>query len=206
MNIKHFFMAIIGIGIFMVFGRRSKPFSSCSQRRGLVIGDSLTAHGGYVSEIRLSTSHPWDVVAEVGWRTSSMLTAARVTDFSKYSSLVVLGGVNDFVHARVSAQNIIWNLSEILRIAQQAGVEQRIIVSTTPWAGYRTATAEALEKQRIVNAWILSGADGLATAVVDTSSLGAPDGHLVTLYANADRLHLNVAGQRRLGQLISERL
>ena len=77
-----------------------------------------------------------------------------------------------------------------------------IAVALTPWAGYRRTNAGQQAATRALNRWLK--AEARVDIVVDTSSLGDAQGRLLPAYDSRDGLHLNKAGQTKLGQLIRQ--
>lgn len=184
------------------------PSSRPAVTRGLALGDSLTAHGGYVGVLRQRTGAPWDIAAQVGASSGRVLELARQalggSSARSYSHVVVLAGVNDGRSTRTTA-----NLEAIYRLAREKGALV-VAVAETPWGSYAGGvTPEAWARHQTARSWVLGGAGGLADVVVDSyQALEDPSrpGELRPELAARDRLHMNADGQRALGELIARGL
>jgi len=143
----------------------------------------------------------------IGASTGRMLAVSERTIGRGLVDVIVEGDLNDGARP---ASYTISNLRRIYRRAKDAGARV-IAVTSTPWRGYRRHagwSAEAQARQDEVRRWILSGADGLVDVAVDAyTPLQDPrrPGHLDPQYSAGDNLHLNRAGQERLGRIIRER-
>lgn len=171
--------------------------------RGLALGDSLTAAGGYVEGLRRATGAPWDIVATVGIRSAAILrNAESALAPQRYSHVVVLAGIND---GDLDPQRTIDNLTAICRLVKASGARV-ILVSETPHRGYVGFQQRAWDRHLAVRQWMLSQGRGVADVVVDSyQALEDParPGWLRPDFARDDRLHLNGEGQGALGRLIA---
>lgn len=170
----------------------------------VVIGDSIAAHGGFVGVIGRVPGMVVENAGIVGNSTGQMLARAEGLIRPGLVDVIVEGDLND--GARRSSYTIS-NLRRIYQLARSAGARV-IAVTSTPWRGYTRWSPEAQARQDEVRRWVLGGADGLVDVAIDVyTPLQDParPGYLNPAYATQDRLHLNRAGQERLGQLIVER-
>lgn len=171
--------------------------------RAAAVGDSLIAHGEAVRTLERLQGFDWDNHGVIGNTTRNILNRADEWGRSEYADIVILGGIND-MGERVPASWTIENLREVYRLARATGARV-IAVTSLPWRGNLEWSAEEQRDQDEINAWILSGADGLVDVSVDAFSAleSEPDSdRLDPLYRQPDRLHLNAAGQQRLARTI----
>jgi lysophospholipase L1-like esterase len=171
--------------------------------RAAAVGDSLFAHGEAVQTLEQLQGYDWDNHGVIGNTTRNILNRADEWGRADYADIVILGGIND-MDERVPAS---WTIENLREVYQRAGaVGARVIaVTCLPWRGNLDWSAEEQRDLDEVNAWILSGADGLVDVTVDAfSALESEPGsdRLDPLYRQPDRLHLNDAGQQRLAQAI----
>lgn len=171
--------------------------------RAAAVGDSLIAHGEAVRTLERLQGYAWDNHGVIGNTTRNILNRADDWGHSVYADIVILGGIND-MSERVPASWTIENLREVYRLAGATGARV-IAVTSLPWRGNLDWSAAEQRDQDEINAWILSGADGLVDVTVDAfSALESEPGsdRLDPLYRQPDRLHLSEAGQQRLAQAI----
>lgn len=195
------FWLIIGVGAlaYLFLRPRTLPILSVDAQ-GLVVGDSLTAHGGYQRTLAgLLPYQTWRNISEVGAGTSRVLHLVRSAGLtSSQGDAVVLLGVND-IASGCSLESIQANLAELYGYLHQLGYRV-IAVTTLPWAGYPTWTLAKAGRQEQLNAWIKT-AD--VDTVVDTSMFSDSQGRLLQVFDSGDGLHLNNAGQVELGRQIA---
>jgi lysophospholipase L1-like esterase len=169
----------------------------------VLLGDSLTAGGEYRWYLAQALGMGSTVEAH-GYSskgTAYILDKLDRAMDSYPTDIVILAGVNDLASDR-SPATVINNLEQMYTIARERGVRV-IAVKLTPWAGHWKGRHKQAETQE-VNDWIEFMAP--VDRVVDTSMLGDEDGKLLPQYWNKkkDKLHLGVAGQHMLGQLVYE--
>lgn len=175
------------------------PYKLPRPRRAVAVGDSLTAHGGYVARLRETVGGTWTSIAEEGaglWRIVQLVRGR----LAPYDAVVVLGGVNSIGRGYQDNQA---GLIELYRAAR-VGSARVIAVTMTPWRGYRGWTQEHDDVRARLAQWQLGGASGFVDATVNSmAALGDANGHLWPAYDAGDGLHLNAAGQRALGDAIA---
>ena len=135
------------------------------------------------------------IVCEAGYGPPLVERFARdALSRSGIGSVVILAGTND-IALRISAQQLIGELQELVAAAQAAGVE--VLLVTIPPAAQREPAQ--LAARHAINDWIRD--DSGADAVVDADRLlrdaAAPE-RLAAGYDYGDGLHLSVAGHRAL--------
>jgi lysophospholipase L1-like esterase len=170
--------------------------------RAAAVGDSITAHGAYVSALNHLPGYRWE---NLGVRGATTANIRARTPRRAYGEILVMGGLNDF-SPRVHSGWTIENLREAYQRAHESGARV-VAVTSTPCRGSSRWTIEDQRDQDEVNRWILDGADGLVDVAVDAfTALEGPAGsdQLDPRYAQPDHLHLNRDGQRRLAQAILE--
>ena len=186
-----------GVAVFLAF-RKAAAALPAGPRRVAVLGDSITANGGYVRRLQ-ALLPPGSVVkgfgvvgegAKAAHRRLSQALEGRPTD------LVVLLGVNDIASGRSLAHTQQW-LGRIYAQGRAAGARV-VAVTVTPWAAYKRTDARQQRTTAALNHWIRSAPVG---AVVETGSMGDRQGRLL---GRGDGLHPDAAGQRRLGDLIRQ--
>lgn len=171
---------------------------------GIVVGDSLTAHDGYRRALAgLTPYRSWDNVSEVGAGAGRILELLREANVEMGpGDAVVLAGVNDIASGR-SLGTIQARLLDIYSHLKSFGYRV-IVVTTLPWAGYTSWTAEKGQKQQALNAWLKEQARlGVVDCVVDAFPAFSNQGRLRSEYDQGDGIHLNQAGQVALGRLIA---
>ncbi len=182
-------LGAVGTAIALLGRQRGLP----RPQRAAAVGDSLTAHRGYVNRLAATLGGSWSVLGYVGQGVDSILRRVR-GQLTGYDTVVVLAGVNDLASGRGTVV-VVEGLAGLYREARRGGARV-VAVTLTPWRGAGPET-------EMVNQWIRGGAVGLADGVVDTSELGDASGRLLPQYSAADGLHLNAAGQQALGDLIA---
>lgn len=193
-------LVILGaLGILRTRRRGSAPRPGPA----VAVGDSIVAHGGMVAVLNTLEGYTWRNHGVVGNSTRQML--ARSPEWARRGTteVLIMGNLNDLSH-RHDASWTIYNLRRLYSIARGLGARV-VAVTSTPWRRYAVWTPEAQAKQDLINRWILSGADGLADAVVDAYSPlvdPATPAALDPRWAAPDGLHLNRDGQRELGEVI----
>jgi lysophospholipase L1-like esterase len=203
-------LSLVGLAIYVsrasgktlgkAFGQRLSPRPG----RAVAIGDSITAHGGYLRTLQQGLpGYQWENAGVVGNSTGQMLTRARslLSGPGRYTDVIIAGDLND---GDRSASYTVSNIRQMATRAKNTG-HRVILVSSTPWRGYARWNQRGQDRQDEVRRWLLSGAEGLADVVVDGyRPLEDPNRptYLNPLYAANDRLHLNRIGQTKLGQEI----
>jgi lysophospholipase L1-like esterase len=114
--------------------------------------------------------------------------------------VIVLAGVNDLASRR-GVQHVVEGLERIYQEARVRGARV-IAVELTPWGGH-VRGRHLIDETREVNSWLDRSPS--VEMVVNTSGLGI-EGHLRPEYDSGDGLHLNAAGQQRLGSIIYEQV
>jgi lysophospholipase L1-like esterase len=191
----------------LAFGTRGRAQTRARPvTRGLVLGDSILAHGGAVNELKRRVGGQWTNLAVVGRNSAHALEQARtaLTRQGHFSHVVVLTGVNDGDRPASFTKT---NLTQIYQLAKSMGA-QVIAVSETPFRGYSGWTSGAQTRQNAVVGFLVTQrGGGYADRVVDAwtqfSDTERP-GYLAPRYAAPDGLHLNSDGQRFLGALIAQ--
>lgn len=177
----------------------TSPSPPASMGSVIAFGDSLTAGRNSYADI-LGADKVARVGASSAWvRQNALERLASAT----YDTVIVLAGVNDG-----NGRSTISNLRDIYSAARAQGARV-VAVTELPWRGYPSWSAAAQARQDDTNRWILSGGDGLVFAAVDAySALSDPTrpGYLAPQYDSGDGLHLNAAGQRRLAQVVRQRV
>lgn len=188
---------------------RSKAMAATpvlTERRVGVIGDSITANGGYVRELnRVCEKYNinFSGYGVVNNRTDQMLARfQREIASGGYNEVVIFGGVNDIASDR-AMRDITHDLSEMYRAARERGI-RIIAVTVTPWAGYGTSTPQAQRRTLQLNEWIreqqrIGNVDVVVDGYAALEQQGT--GRLKDEF-RGDGLHPNPAGQRALGLAI----
>lgn len=180
--------------------RRSRPRGG----RVAFVGDSIVARGIAVSDLNEVPGMTVTNLGVSGDTTGRML--ARLPSYSfGYNEVIVMGMINDIMRRRWTAQQTIDNLRRIYRAVKASGA-RLVIVTSTPWGGYRAWTQAKQGIQDEVNQWLMfRRADGMADVVIDAyRPLVDPRriGYLNPRYDAGDGLHLSVVGQHELARLI----
>jgi len=188
---------ILLIGWRVLASGRSVPFA----RKVVCIGDSITAHGGYVSELkRLLGSgnevrkygYPGEGVKYIsGKLPSAMMKGA--------TDVVIQAGVNDLASGR-SDTVIKSYLGSMVDYAHSHGA-RAVLIEVLPWGNHWKGRGLIPETYEI-NRWM--NYDSLADKVVSGDRLGNFEGDLLSQYDSGDHLHLNKVGQKKLGKLVYE--
>lgn len=195
-------LAAVGLGavLWSVLRALMPPAPLQRPARAVAVGDSLTQHGGYVARLRERVGGAWSAIAEQGaglWRIVQLVRGR----LGGYDTVVVLAGVNALHRGYADCQA---GLIELYRAAREAGARNVIAVTLTPWRGYSRWSTEADTVRARLRAWQLDGASGLVDATIDAwAGLGDGAGRLRAEYDAGDGLHMNMAGQRALGDLIA---
>ena len=180
------------------------------------IGDSITVGYGNGSWIDFLGGKKY---ARGGWSS----TAIKNLIFYKYlfdkgtgkiiaseapDRLIILAGVNN----HLKPQKVIDDLSEMAKVAQNAGVKVNIL-TLLPTGGYwdkhskRYPGGDALSQKRIsmINKWIRSEtwASIRGSGHVDTSAMGDSTGKLMN---SGDGIHPNGRGQKQLSLIVRKAL
>jgi lysophospholipase L1-like esterase len=172
--------------------------------RGLVMGDSIAAHGTAVEVLREQTRAPWTNLAVVGANSAAVLRQAQsaLRQQGRFSHIVVMAGVNDGDRSSAFTKA---NLAQIYQLGKSMGA-QVIAVTETPFRQYLGWTNAAQIRQNDVVGWLTTRGRGMyADRVVDAHTQFTDrdhPGYLDARYAAPDGLHLNSDGQRFLGALI----
>jgi lysophospholipase L1-like esterase len=141
-----------------------------------------------------------------GNRTGQML--ARFTDSvitpedSRF--VVILGGINDLVHATESVvATIEGNLQAMYTAAHAAGIKV-VAVTITPFKGSTSWTVARQAEADTINAWILNTASDVDYRINAYAALEDPDNPdaLLPAYAKSDLLHLVPTGDLALESAI----
>ena len=167
--------------------------------RVMCLGDSVTAHGGYIRVLQQTFPKlTFENHGVVGQSTSAILTRARpLLVPGAYSGVIVMGGLND--GDRPAAWTI-GNLAAIYALAHTSGARVAALTETPVWS-YPSWTAGAQARQDEARRWVLS-----KPASVDVSiDVWSPIRGHNEFYA-PDGLHLNATGQTKLGQVVAKAL
>jgi hypothetical protein len=198
-----------------------KPSSVPPEKSVAMLGDSITANGGYGKDLQ-GHLRGWkfDNFGIVGNKTDQMnarlradsgSVSARTVDLSKYKTLILLGGVNDIASGR-SVAAIEKDLTAMYDRADAAGV--RVIPMTVaPWKGYPSWSPANQAKTNELNAWIRAEAQRRHYPLVDLADAlsarhDSPPGDpaaLSTRYRGRGTeglLHPGDEGQKEMGELI----
>jgi len=195
--------------VLLAFGSRGRAQPRARRvTRGLVLGDSIMAHGGAVNELQRRVGGEWTNLAVVGRNSAHALEQARsaLTQQGHFSHVVVLSSVNDGDRPASFTKT---NLTQIYQLAKAMGA-QVVAVTETPFRAYSGWTSGAQTRQNAVVGFLVTQrGGGFADRVVDAwtqfDDVRRPgQGYLDSRYAAADGLHLNAAGQRFLGALIAQ--
>lgn len=195
------------LALLLLLGSRGRAQSRArAVTRGLVVGDSIMAHGGAVNELKRRVGGQWTNVAVVGANSAAVLRQARqnLTRQGFYSHVVVLAGINDGDRPASFTKT---NLTQIYQLAKSVGA-QVIAITETPFRAYSSWTNGAQTRQNgAVGFLITQRGGGYVDRVVDAHtqfSDPARPGYLDPRYAAPDGLHLDSNGQRFLGALIAQ--
>lgn len=199
MNVPAFLLST-GALVLGVFAARGLLRSwSRLEGRVMVLGDSITAHGGYVAALQRALPNlTFENHGVVSNSTSSMLARARpLLTPGAYAGVVVMGGLND------GDKPVAWttsNLASIYALAKASGARVAALTET-PVLSYPTWTSGAQARQDGARRWVLAKPAGVDVAVDTWNPLR---GHAE--YYAPDGLHLNAAGQAKLGQVVAKAL
>jgi lysophospholipase L1-like esterase len=165
----------------------------------MVLGDSVTAHGGYVAILQRALPNlTWENHGVVGQSTRAMLDRARpLLTPGAYAGVVVMGGLND---GDRPASWTVANLAEVYRLAKASGARVAALAET-PVSSYPSWTAGAQARAEGARRWVLAKPAHVDVAI---DTWNAIQGHRE--YYAPDGLHLNASGQAKLGQVAATRL
>jgi lysophospholipase L1-like esterase len=167
--------------------------------RVMVLGDSVTAHGGYVAVLQRAFPRlTFENHGVVGQSTRAMLDRARpLLTPGAYAGVIVMGGLNDGDRPAAWTTG---NLSAIYQAAKAAGARVAAL-SETPVSSYPSWTSGAQARAEGARRWVLAKPTHVDVAV---DTWGPIKGHRE--YYAPDGLHLNAAGQAALGQAVVRKL
>jgi lysophospholipase L1-like esterase len=189
-----------------------KPLDN-GKKKIAVIGDSITADGGYIEYLQTRcpfyTFHNFGVSGEstqkilkrIRYRNSDL--NRKIVGIWDYDDIIVLAGINNIA----SPLTVIEDLKTIYQMAKNNPYKNTrvIAVSLTPWKGYETWDWKKQQNTEMVNAFILSKPQGVDVTVNVYSALEDPANPkaLKADYRRPhDKLHPRDAGQAIIGNAI----
>jgi len=187
--------AVILLIGWRVLANKQVPFA----RKVICIGDSITANGGYVRELKRLLG-PENSVRKFGYPgegvkyISGKLPSAMMQGAT---DVVIQAGVNDLASGRSEA-TIKTHLASMVDYAHSHGA-RAVLIEVLPWGAHHRGR-NLLPETHEINRWMRY--DSLADKVVSGSSMGDFEGDLKSEYDSGDHLHLNNAGQKKLGELV----
>lgn len=187
--------------------------------RVAALGDSLTDRrvGGGLYLARLQELCPesrfdhfgkgGDMVNQMRRRLPAVFAAASSPE-TRYTHLVVFGGVNDLYSDLTAGRTVRKITADLEAIYDEARAQGLAVVAITvaPWGGFsRWFTPARAETTRELNAWIRARpAAGTVAHVVDAHELLGCGDSLCEAYSkpHRDGLHFGPEGHRRLGEAL----
>lgn len=204
--------AAIGIGLasaaalvvsIVMMARRTEAAtrSNPGPGRTAVIGDSIVAHGGFVSYLSRSLyGRSFDNLGVVGQGTAAIRNDLlnRVIGHG-YDEVIIEGGLND-LGRRNPVDYVVGNLQTMVREAKAANLKV-VIVTITP---YRTSASLIRQINKII---LRDGRRWGADVIVDINSplKNISGGLRQDLIGDNVGLHPNAVGQQLIGQTILSR-
>ena len=198
-------------------GAAALTTTAVQARSYVVLGDSLSVWAFAPSNTRSTNSKAWPYLlaaqdadltlirdAGVPGNTTAQMLARLKRDVFAYHPdvLFILGGTND-IGKRYSAATILDNLHKIIDLARAQGIE--VVVLTIP--PNNEISHYQLERLRAVNAGLIRLGATEGFKVVDVyAALSDSRGHLPSVYAAYDGLHLSVRGEAALAAAVYARL
>ena len=182
-----------------------------------VMGDSITANGGYVRMLNeLCPGYRFFNHGIGGNQTTQMRRRFKKNIFRRgYEEVIIFGGVNDIASNR-SLETIQKALLGMYEAAKEKGIRV-IAVTVSPWGSYQERnlkrfSKDVQEKTLMLNSWIRGLKDkGIVDAVADTyHRLVAQDGRsMKEEFRNfpkrkGDGLHPGPEGQKEIGRVVFE--
>ena len=195
-------IAVLGIGatalVALSQGKRQ-------YRRGLIVGDSMTASPIITGILRQMTGFPWDNVAVSGQNSSQILSQVQEHFFpGKHDVVLVSIGANDGARPLSYTQN---NVDALSRIVRGAGADL-VIFSEPPLRGYRgfRDRPDALTRSAEHRVWVLRGGSK-ARYVIDLHRvIGDYTGRIREEFDAGDGLHPNRAGRVAMAREVVRRI
>lgn len=168
---------------------------SCQRQSLLIVGDSITADGGYTKYLKEQLPDTRiDVRAKPG--ASILWIYAQVEHYAyNYDRIVVLGGINSILTPDI----VIRYLGKTYQVCHSRGM-QVIAVTLTPWKNYSTWNEKQQHYTETVNDFIKSKPEGVK-AVADVYLPLSDQSKLKEEYS-LDGLHPNETGQEVIGRTI----
>ena len=168
---------------------------SCQKQSLLIVGDSITADGGYVEYLKEQLPETKITVrAKPG--ASILWIYAQVEHYAyNYDRIVVLGGINSILTPDI----VIRYLGKTYQVCHSRGM-QVIAVTLTPWKNYSTWNEKQQHYTETVNDFIKSKPEGVK-AVADVYLPLSDQSKLKEEYS-LDGLHPNETGQEVIGRTI----
>jgi hypothetical protein len=174
------------------------------ETRLLIVGDSLTAANGSYAR-QLSKQYDAQIIARTGNTTSWMYRQLVGKDLSRFTHLIVLGGVNDINQGH---RPEIY-LDKIYRLGKLANLRV-VAITMSPWKGWSSWSIWKHHQTMVLNGWITRQLGGPADVVVDFCSFvkNLFDGQSLDLKygLGTDRLHPNRRAQELLFLKVVESL
>jgi lysophospholipase L1-like esterase len=165
----------------------------------MCLGDSVTAHGGYVAVLQQTFPRlTFENHGVVGQSTRAMLDRARpLLVPSAYAGVIVMGGLNDGDRPASWTVN---NLEAIYTLAKASGARVAAL-SETPVYHYPSWNSGAQARAEGARRWVLAKPAHADVAIDTWPALRGQ-----AQYYAPDGLHLNAAGQAKLGQVVARKL
>jgi lysophospholipase L1-like esterase len=190
----------VGVGATRAFG--AKP----AVRNILIGGDSIsTVPGtpgglGYPAYLQALMPTTAITVNAVGGRTTADLYTAMSAQIlgGGWTDVVMLIGVNDFALGG-DALSALVNLEKLYQNVWTVGACM-IGIEITPWASFGAITPTMLTQSQLYNQYLHQHV--IPWKVVNTHSLGDGTWTLLPAYNCGDGVHMTVAGQQALAQLV----
>lgn len=189
--------------------------SNVSSKRVLCLGDSITAHGGYINRLKELSNNKIEFVkaATVGHKTSQMLkritdpTAEGYVKLSEYDTIIVMGGVNNIWAGEKSIKD---DLTQIFTIAKRnlKAPAKIIMLTILPYKGYSTWKSSYHDTILNVNDYFKKNSKGLIDNVVDTFKVLSDPSDQQRMFPDftSDKLHPNNTGHKKMGELIYDQV
>ncbi len=216
MGRNHLFYFFIFTGLSLIFYQRSLTASEIyvpRSRRVAVLGDSITADGGFIRELRRLCPgfvfHNYGISGQQTYKIKKRIRAAqsdrrqKIIGLADYGHLIVFAGVNN-IHDR---KQVITDLKTIYAAAKRLTHHRIRVIAVTlsPWGGYATWTPQKQRHTREINRFIMSRPVNTDVSVDIYQRLMHPvHRHRMksAYYAKGDPLHPRGLGQKKIALTI----
>lgn len=175
-------------------------FTVVSDIKVLVIGDSITANGKYITYLDQETSgYEFKKAGYTGKGTGFILERLKDCKLSNYNVLVIEAGINNIDQP----DKVIADFKEMFEYAKKENEHIKVIVLTiVPFKGYPTWSAKKQENLERVNQWLLTKPKNV-DVVVDVYKNLSSSGFQIH---STDGLHPAPKGHKIISELIAEQL